>query len=248
MSHYPAADMQESPSNRLDYAPSTKPARWRRLKGALLLLMLMGVVLGVYRHGLDVLRKVEYLYHQRGCLRYTAAPDQVVFDSNPARVATLANDPNFVIVGGCAFRKPPSDWAAYPSSLAVGNYVSFAPPNGLSVLFLHERLVNNVRYLIMVERTSDAGLSPYFIPGYDIELRVIAPATLRTAAQEHSFAYAIDVLDSMGPHTDIRIYAGQSDPTDESRFTIRYEFQGKSRVVEGRVAADGSVDFHRLGE
>ena len=33
------------------------------------------------------------LYHQHGCLNYTAPPDQVVFDSDPIRVAKLANDP-----------------------------------------------------------------------------------------------------------------------------------------------------------
>jgi len=183
-----------------------------------------------------------FLYHQCGCLRYAAAADEVVFDSNPARAAILASDPNFVIAGGCAFRKPPADWTAVRSSLAI------ATPPSSAVLFLHKRVVNGVLRLIMVERTAAAAESPYFIPGYDIETGAIEPATLRNPARDIPLGFDVDVTDSMGPHTDIRIYAGQPDPVDDSRFTIRYEFRAKSHVVEGRVAADGHIEFHHLDE
>ena len=209
---------------------------------AALWITVAAIVVLAIRRGPDFARRVAFLYHQRGCLRYTAPADQVVFDSNPARVAILASDPNFVIVGGCAFRKPPADWAAVRSSLSI------SPPPSSAVLFLHKRVVNGVSRLIMVERTAAAGESPYFIPGYDIDQHAIDPASIGRPARDIHLMYGLDVIDSIGPHTDIRIYAGQPDPADDSRFTIRYEFQGKSHVVEGRVAADGRIDFRRVGE
>jgi hypothetical protein len=241
----PRSDVSDPNASRLDYAPTPKPGGWRMIRRAMLLILLVGLPVLAVRRGPSIARKANFLYHQHGCLRYNATPDEVVFDSDPVRVAALAGDPNFVIVGGCAFRKPPSDWAAFSSSLGVGNYVSFTPPRGLSVLFLHEREVNGVRYLIMVERTFGAGQSPYFIPGYDIETCTIDPATLRFPARKIPFGFTFDVKDGGGPHTNIRIYAGQIDPADDSRFTIRFEFRGKSGVVEGRVGSDGHVDFHR---
>src|SRR5580704_14972725 len=112
-------DVRDQTSSPLDYAKVQKPGRWRLIRQAVLWMVLAGLSVLAYRQGPNLLRKAAFLYYQRGCLRYTAAPDQVVFDSNPARVAALASDPNFAIVGGCAFRKPPEDWNAVRSSLAA---------------------------------------------------------------------------------------------------------------------------------
>jgi hypothetical protein len=35
--------------------------------------------------------------------------------------------------------------------------------------------------------------------------------------------------------TPLRMYAGQADPADASRFTVEYELAGKRGVLEGRV-------------
>jgi hypothetical protein len=238
----PQSDLRDPNSPPLDYAPAQKPSRWRVIRRAALWVAVALLAVLAIRRGPDFLRRVAFLYHQRGCLRYTAVPEQVVFDSNPARVAILASDPNFAIVGGCAFRKPPADWAAVRSSLSI------ATPPSSAVLFLHKRVVNGVPRLIMVERTAAAAESPYFIAGYDVDQHAIDPATVTRAPSDIRQMYGLDVIDSIGPHTDIRIYAGQPDPADDSRFTIRYEFEGKSHVIEGRVAADGRIDFRRLGE
>jgi hypothetical protein len=238
----PQSDLRDPNLSPLDYAPTHKPSRWRAIRRAVLWIAVALLAVLAVRRGPGFLRRVVFLYHQRGCLRYTAAPEQVVFDSNPARVAILASDPNFVIVGGCAFRKPPADWTAVRSSLSI------ATPPSSGVLFLHTRVVSGVQRLIMVERTAAAAESPYFIGSYDIDQHAIDPASISRPARDNHRVYPLDVMDSVGPHTDIRIYAGQPDPADDSRFTIRYEFQGKSHVVEGRVAADGRIDFRRLGE
>ena len=172
---------------------------------------------------------------------YAAPPEQVVFDSDPARVVILAKDPNYVISGGFAVRKPPADWHAVRAELLP----SAAPT--AAVLFLHERTSGGTRRLIAIERAAGVRSSPFFLVGYDVDSQVIEPATLRRAARAIPFAYLIRVADMVGPLMDLRIYAGQPDPADASRFTIRYEYLGKMHIAEGRVAEDGRVGIHRIG-
>jgi len=236
---FPQSNIPNQTSSPLDYAPAQKPNRWRVIRRAALWIAVALLAVLAVRRGPDFLRRVAFLYHQRGCLRYTAAADQVVFDSNPARVAILASDRNFVIVGGCASRKPPPDWSAVRSGPLISTR-----PGSPAVLFLHERAAGGVPRLIAVERIEGANASPHFIPDYDVEPHTISPAMLTSAAQEIRFGFDVEVKDNGSD--DIRIYAGQPDPVDDSRFTIRYELRGKSQLVEGRVAADGRVEFHHL--
>jgi len=44
-----------------------------------------------------------------------------------------------------------------------------------------------------------------------------------------------------------RLYAGQLDPIDESHFTIRYELDGKSGVIDGWLMPDDSVKLQNRG-
>jgi hypothetical protein len=235
----PHSDLRDSSSSPLDYAPAQKPSRWRVIRRAILWIAVALLAVLCVRRGPDFLRRVVFLYHQRGCLRYTAAADEVVFDSNPARVAILASDPNFVIFRGCAFRKPSADWSAVRSGLSVSTR-----PGSPAVLFLHERVAGGTPWLVVVERIEAANASPRFIPYYDVVAHAISPATITSAASGIHFGYIVEV-DDMGSD-DIRIHAGQSDPADGSRFTIRYEVRGKSHLVEGRVAANGRIEFHHL--
>jgi len=248
----PQSELRDHTSSALDYAPAERPSRWRAIRRAALWIAVAAIVVLAVRRGPDFSRRFVFLYHQRGCLQYTAAPDQVVFDSNPARVAILATDPNFAIVSGCAFRKPPAGWSAVRARVAL-------PICGRSaVLFLHKRVVGGNSRLIVVEQTG-----AYFIPGYMLGglggrrvaatimpstlTATIEPATLNSEARD--IAGSLDpVMDAFGPHADFRIFAGQPDPADDSRFTIRYELDGKSHLLEGRIAAHGPVEFHRTGE
>jgi len=187
--------------------------------------------------------KAVLLYHQRACMMYTAPPQQVVFDSDPSRVAILAHDPNYAIVRGCAFRNPPGHWDSYTA--AIGNSMALRGSQR-ALLFLHEcRSPDGSRFLVEIERTAAADESAYFIQSYDVESNVYRPATASRPAVYVMNAYPIDVMDSTLPHTDIRIYAGQPDPADPSHFTIRYETGGKTRTVDGRVDNQGHLSLDR---
>jgi len=77
-----------------------------------------------------------------------------MFDSDPVRVAVLGGDPNYAIVRGCAFRKPPAYWDQYFTAAGVS---SSPVGSQRAILFLHEcRSPDGSRFLVEVERTAAA--------------------------------------------------------------------------------------------
>ncbi len=174
------------------------------------------------------------------CAAYTAPPEQVVFDSDPIRVALLAGDANFAVVRGCAFRKPPASWDAYlalPPQLPASNQ--------RAILFLHEcRSADGNRFIVELERTAGLDKSALFVHGYDIFLEVFRPATATRAAAVIFDGFPFSVRDSHF-HPDIRIYAGQVDPSDASHFTIRYQVGSKVGTLDGRVDNTGRLSLAR---
>jgi hypothetical protein len=226
----------------LDYVPAAPLRRKRRIRRVVLLCLGVATAVAGFRWGPTTWARTILLYHQRNCLRYTAPPDQVVFESDPARVALLAVDPNYVIAGGCAFRKPPPDW------VAIGPTAAVRTTGPVAMIFLHELKTGGVSRLVGIERAVGATASPYFIAGYDVETHSIRPASFRQPqVSEQHFAWPIDVMDGIAPHLDIRIYAGQVDPADGSHFTIRYEHRGTTGTADGYLRADGRIDLKPRG-
>ena len=227
----------ESPA--LDYAPGAPIRRRRRIRRVIRLGLALATVIAAFVWGPTIWSRAKLLYHQRQCLTYVAPADQVVFDSNPTRVALLAHDPNYLIARGCAFRKPPPQWSAI---LTASGSPPTASPTAL--IFLHELRAGGIKRLVQLERTAAADESAYFLPGYDVATHSMTLATFgKPQVTEQQFPWAIDVLDSIGPHTDIRIYAGQLDPADPSHFTVRFESRGETHTAHGHLRPDGHVEL-----
>jgi hypothetical protein len=227
----------ESPA--LDYAPGAPIRRRRRIRRAIRACLALATTVAAFIWGPTTWSRTKLLYHQRQCLTYVAPADEVVFDSNPARVAQLAHDPNYLIARGCAFRKPPAHWSAILT--ASGSRPTASPT---ALIFLHELKAGGVRRLVQFERTAAADESPYFLPGYDVATHTMILATFgKPQVTEQQFPMVLDVLDTIGPHLDIRIYAGQPDPADASHFTVRYESQGRTHVAQGHLRPDGQVEL-----
>ena len=110
------------------------------------------------------------------------------------------------------------------------------------MIFLHALQHGGVTRLVEIERFAAKNDSPYFIRGYDIQSHVLTPATFRRpTATEVPYADDLDILDSVGPKNDIRIFAGQIDPADASHFTIRFESRAKTNIADGYLQADGTL-------
>src|SRR5258706_9196576 len=194
-----------------EYAPAPPLHRTRRFRRLLLIVALLAIVAASLRWGRDIASRAVLLYHQRACRLYTAPPDQIVFSSNPSDIAALSNDPDYVTVGASLFRNPPSDWVALQAALP-----SRWPPNTqLPILFLHElRSANGVRSIVVLERIPGSDESAPFISGYDVMPRVINPAGFKTPLSEIPESYQISIINNVGPHANIGIFACQLDPAD----------------------------------
>ena len=212
--------------------------------GAFLAAVVLGMIAAGVRWGPATCARAALLYHQRRCARYAAPPDQVVFDTDPVRVAALANDPNFTVVSGCAYRRPPAEWAALSAALPKS---WFPPPH--AVLFLHQMKVPGGKpRIVALERVAGCADSALFFDGYDVETHVIDPATATRPLNQRGPNLDVSVLDGVGPHTDIRIFAGQSDSADASHFTVAYESGGRSHIVDGTLDASDLVNLKRRHE
>jgi hypothetical protein len=47
----------------------------------------------------------------------------------------------------------------------------------------------------------------------------------------------------LGPWPKLRLFGGQPDPADPSRFTIPYEVGGKPGIIHGRLKDDDTVEL-----
>ena len=111
-------------------------------------------------------------------------------------------------------------------------------------MFMHERTSpSGHRRLVCLYCFPDThSFIPQFIEGYNYQADVIAPATLKTNAKFIPRFWAIDVLSGYPVKPpNLRIYAGQLDPRDASKFTIRYEIWGQTDVLDGQLMDDDQV-------
>ena len=229
-----------TPSSTLAYAPSQTISFWRRLRRALGICLLITVALVGWKWGLLAWNRALVVYHQHQCLSYTAPADQVVFDTDPGRIAKLASDSNYIVAGGMASRRRLTNWDSYLARFR--SLMGLARPANNPILFMHERKSpNGTVRLVVVERTAGLSEPAYFILGFDVDGLAIEPGTITRPPHWQPFGWDIDVIYNPGPHRDIRIYAGQVDPADASHFTIRYESGGKTNIADGNLGDDGEV-------
>jgi hypothetical protein len=239
----------------LDYAVLPRRRRW--LRRAVLVVLIAALGYSAWRWGPEAWRRASLLHRQRQCLNYTAAPDMVVYEEEPAAAAKL-------------LARSQGDYAAYPLQRGKGlpataravDAAAHLPhcwsqyqPQAATVMmqfgraygaivFLHERASpSGHRRLVSVRYFPDNDtFTPSFVPGHTCELIAITPATLTKPAKVAPRMYIIDVI-STWPRVpaNVRMFAGQPDPDDPSRFTIRYQMWGKEDILDGRLGDDDQV-------
>ena len=234
------------PAQPLQYQPQKHARRNRKIFQLSVLVIVLTIAYIAIKHGPTWYRTIKLLSNQRTCLNYSAPADQIVFETNPAKVAMLANDANYVIVNGCAYRKPPADWLDIDPTGGWGLRRANVANPPMALIYLHEFSVKNEKRLIGIERRAGTAESPHFLPGYDIEVRNFSVATLKNPiSNELAMAFPIDVIDTITPKLDMRIYAGQPVANDPSRFTVRYENNGEKFEVKLHVDQNGWIVVDR---
>jgi hypothetical protein len=115
------------------------------------------------------------------------------------------------------------------------------------VLFLHERRSKaGVRRMVILRRTPPGGRMSWDIP-MAFNATLFEPAGL-TGLPRRIISYLPDAVpshfgDGSGGGPELRFFAGQPDPTDESHFTIDYELDGDRGTIDGWLR-----DTHEPGE
>jgi hypothetical protein len=102
------------------------------------------------------------------------------------------------------------------------------------VLYLHAGRDGSTQVLIAVTLSSRNGYQ------LDFNCFALRPATAFSRVGSRSNGYTFPMA-RHAARKALRLYAGQPDPSDPSRFTIGYELDGEPGTIDGCVAASGSV-------
>jgi hypothetical protein len=201
------------------------------------------------------------LYWQRQCFFFTARPDKVVYDEDPAAAAGLLQAGSEY--GPYAPSNGPAQWRQHrPTQTAVAfcphclqmlcgttsarirDWAIFPHAGNPAVVFLHERISPaGHRRLVCISYAPEGGMfNPAFIEGFDYSPGVVTPATWTAPPHLATDAIFFDVRGVYSRHPPmVRIFAGQADPLDPAHFTIRYQMWGQDDVLDGRLQDDDQI-------
>jgi hypothetical protein len=185
----------------------------------------------------------------------------VVYEEDEYKPSPLLKRPGY---GGWPIPLPPNAGAPFgPLAPAIATlsappmapYLTAAglppgwlvPPRGATV-FLHERISKSGHHRLVLITRPPAHDRP-FMYAFGLEPLVITPAGIKGGVTYHfppSGPYSwLDDL-TRPPTAGLRFYAGQPDPADPARFTIRYDLSGGSGEIEGRLKDDGATVSLRI--
>jgi hypothetical protein len=216
---------------QIEYAPAPAFRKRRAIRRGLILLIIVcaGVPLG-FLAGPRAWRLAKLIYVQRRVMRYAAPQEEIVYDDIPADATRLL--------------KTSSEYFRFtrgPIGRFPGAWSEFDPPSRTcAVLFLHELLTpDGERRLVVVTAFAPAAVDRMDF-GPEIYLEsfgdVDASANYRVTVTQ-----GISFLPYNGKSRDLRIFAGQPDSADASRFSIRFVANGIENFLDGRLKDGGGV-------
>ena len=174
-------------------------------------------------------------------MQHVAPNGQVVYASDPAEEPFDRSEAKAVK------QPPPSYWNAFRPELppapvrSVGEHFLDSGFNPLAPapVFLHRRSTSDSERLVVVL------FGQQLLGGKSHRVlchRVIRPATFTRGPATLSEGSTI-LASSFEWTASVRVFAGQADPSDPSRFTIEVEVDGKARTFDGRLEDDDSVEL-----
>jgi hypothetical protein len=188
----------------------------------------------------------EILYYQHQCMTYTAPADLVVCDVDPDAVKTLLGRPGYKgIIAAFHGNEPkdhnsvifaPWEWSEFRLSMTGSPTPSWHPIG--AVAFLHEmRSKSGNRRLVCVTIIPRPIGMSMTVKRNDLNIEVFNIGTLR------SLPMNLKPLNRQFDLPTNRVFAGQIDPADSSRFTIRYEAGNDSGTVQGYLRDDDEIEI-----
>ena len=239
-------------SHPIDYAPPAPWHRRRRWRRAITALALVAALAAGLRFGPRAGRRARVLYWQHQCMTFMLPADQIVYDDTPAGLNALAGRPGYTQVDGRLGRVPFGPRPHPPGMLAACHepacYATFAslcnPISGSdsgAVVFLHERISHTgLRRLVAVQTAPTRFLWDRFDELYGRRVSTYAAAGWwPDAVAGRRWFRDVSSGPMVGNPPTLRIYAGQPDPADPARFSVRYEVGGETHIALGRLTDAG---------
>jgi len=223
------------------------------------LLTILGIV--VWKLGLAAYHQAMILHWQEKCLTYAASPTQVVCDEDPARASILLatspaeyadywlhpHDNHFMNFTKTVAGTGPAAVRVAPPWANLSAHLDLRPhePNfdRGATLFCGERFTpSGQRRLLIIQYTPCPTEYLYFSPCVDIVAVVIVPGSGFTPPRDVTSVINHAVwLTALVVPPPIRMYAGQPDAANRSRFTVHYDVGPNSDDVDGMLNDDNSV-------
>jgi len=228
----------------LQYAPGT-PTRlrriWRRaLRVALASTTGVLVALSAFWFVPEVVHHYRQVERWRKQGQAVTSPAQVVYDDDPARaVALLASAP------ASGYIPFPQGGTSRPGAVS---WVNPAERSGSIAIFygsafLHTRLPRCrdareqlVEMDLISRQEGDRGVTL----GFRVMLSHPRQGWGGVTVSEHRSTM---LLPGLNEKTNLRLFAGQADPGDRSHFTIRYEADQATGLVDGWLNTNAGVDL-----
>ena len=219
----------------LAYAPRGRWA-WRLPRRYVLAAAGVALAIVAWRWSGDAARAAQVLYWSRQCMHYSPPANLVVFEQDATEAARLMGAGAGYQLTNAGEADPPHAWLS-PAPYAYVPQSGWAP----QVAFMHgRRSADRPARLVVVELL--AMREPHTINHTVLfHPRVFATSLVRPPTQVRRNEDTIRI--SLAPDERLRIFAGQPDPRDPSRFTVECVIAGDRGTIEGVLQADDVVSF-----
>jgi hypothetical protein len=218
----------------LDYAPPRRRMTRRRIVTIVIACVLVATGIAAWRWWTPLVWRIEYVRLQRDCMNYSAPADRVVYTTDPAeakRLIALGGGYHGVYVPAtfdtvAGFE--PAEFAKVQSFKAM-----YGGPRS-SIAFMHERRsASGERRLIVLDCYDTNGGKTFGFWVYNMK-----PVALFSSQRLLLIASGDELFH---PKKSLRIFAGEPDANDGSKFAIRFDMDGKSGVVDGQLTNSGGI-------
>jgi len=237
------------PGSMLNYAVAAPRTGLRRIVAVIILIVF---AIAGNHYGPRIWHQSQVLYWQHRCMTFSPTPDTVMYDEHPATAQSLLSTPDY-------FKYPltrlntPIDAAAFSPSFWAQLYMpmrrtmlayQLSDMHGATV-FLHERIspCGNRRLVqVAIAPQNDDYITVKFFRSGNYMSNVIVPGTMfelpKPIPRVSDYSMKSDLLRRL---PQMRFYAGQPDPNDASKFTIRYQMWGQEDIADGQLNDDDTV-------
>jgi hypothetical protein len=226
-----------------------------RVRRAFFLFALIAIGVAGWKWGPGAWRQAQILYVQRQMMNYTLPTDHVVYESDPIAATELLKRKDYEILRSVMTSHHIAGWS--PAIVRRAVVTGVLPWGTGATIFMHERTAPNGNRRLVIVTTNDFfdtyPLDPYVIkPATWQESPQIAPLVVGYYIRFKPFFLTANVSNESiinSKHTGFgipgitstRIFAGQPDHNDASRFSIRFICEGREGLVEGQLGDDNSV-------